>query len=196
MISTLLPTLLFLAAPARASGCDPSALDQALDAVDRAFVASDDKAMGDAVKLVRKAVRCYDAPVPPGTCARIHRARALAAWLDGEEIDAVAWLRAMLHADPRTELAPDVVDPRHRLRTLLLWAEEEPNSWTEGAGHHWLLVDGVRTGAVPAGQPYVVQPLRDDGTAQHAKLVDRWKSRAAAHPRGPASGASMSGERG
>lgn len=176
MIALLSNTLALLAVPAAGGACAPEDLDRALDAADKAFVANDGKAMTVAVKGIRRSVKCIDGPVPPGTCARIHRARALAAWLGGDEGQAVSWLRSMLHADPRTELSPEVVDARHRLRTLLLSAEEQAPRWTEGPGRNWLLVDGVRTGAVPVGQPYVVQPLKDDGEPQRARIVDRWRA--------------------
>jgi hypothetical protein len=175
VIALLMNTLSLLTVPARA-GCDPVALEQALDAADQAFVASDEPAMSSAVKAIRKSVGCIDGPVPPGTCARVHRARALAAWIDGDEDQAVSWLRGMIHADPGIELPTGVVGDRHRLRVLLVAAQEHPIAWMEGPGKHWLLVDGLRTGAVPVGQPYVLQPVRDDGQPQRAKIVDRWRS--------------------
>jgi hypothetical protein len=185
VIAILLNTLSWLAVPAVA-GCEPSALPTALDAAEKAFVATDDKAMSVAIGQVKRALGCAREPLPPAVCARVHRARALAAWLDDDESAAISALRGMLHADPRTELPESVVPSLHRLRRLLVEAEESPASWGEGRGTGWLLVDGLRTGAVPIGQPYVVQPLREDGIAQGAKVIERGGS----DPKGRSSGGS------
>lgn len=155
------------------AGCDPTGLDAALDAADRAFLTSDPKAMSVAIGQVRKSLSCARVAVAPETCARVHRARALDAWLAADPDGALGSLRGMLHADPRAVLTPPVIPERHELRDLLVTAEESPPSWTEAPGGGWVLVDGLRTGAIPVGQPYVLQPLKSDGQFLGARIVDR-----------------------
>ena len=172
MIALLLNTWSLFVVPAHAR-CDPNQLETALGAVDQAFAANDAKAMSAAVAQMRKAMACSREPVPPQHCAKIHRARALAAWVEGDEEAVVRWFRGMLHADPRTDLPARIVSERHKLRSLLTVAEERETLWSEGPGKTWLLVDGLRTGAVPTTQPYVVQPIRDDGQTLGARVIDR-----------------------
>jgi hypothetical protein len=63
------------------------------------------------------------------------------------------------------------VPSEHSLQGLLRLAEESPLSWTRAPASGWVLVDGVRTGAVPIGQPYVLQTIKGDGKAGGARLV-------------------------
>jgi hypothetical protein len=153
------------------AGCDAEAVSSAVQSAEEAFVGGDPKSMGVALAGVRRALGCIREPVSPGLCAEVHRAHALGAWLNADQPGAVGSLRAMLHANPRQDLGLEVVPREHALNGLLLLAEESPLSWTRAPASGWVLVDGVRTGAVPVGQPYVLQTIKGDGKAGGARLV-------------------------
>ena len=172
MIVTPLLAFLLLAPPEAHAGCDPSELDGALRAAEEAFVTGASDSMDDALSDVKKALSCTRDPVPPTLCARIHRARALGAWLVTDADEAFGSLRAMVHADPRFDL-PSSLPVQHPLRRLLIDAEESEMAWAPAPSPGWVLVDGLRTGSVPIGQPYVAQRLKDDGQAQKARIVDQ-----------------------
>lgn len=127
--------------------------------------------MDEALAGLRRSLGCARAPVSPTTCAAVHRAHAMRAFLDADEAAAIASLRAMLHADPRALLPREVVPDGHALEFLMLKAEESPTEWTRAPAGGWVLVDGIRTGAVPVGQPYLMQPIRGDGKAKGARLM-------------------------
>lgn len=160
--------LFLLAAPARA-GCDP--IDPALAAAERSFGAGDGKALARALADVEDALACVRDPVPPATCARVHRALALEASLAGDAEAVAEALRAMLHADPLAALPSPLVPDRHPLRAALVQAEERTTTFVEGPGKGWLVVDGIRTGAVPVGQPYVLQRTKPGDRTLGARLV-------------------------
>lgn len=168
-MSPLLAFLLLTPLEARA-GCDPTQLEGALTAAEEAFVTGAGDNMDDALSAMKKGLSCTREPVLPATCARIHRARALGAWLVTDPEEALGSLRAMIHADPRFSL-PDNLPIQHPLRRLLIDAQESQMAWSPAPSPGWVLVDGLRTGAVPMGQPYIAQRLKDDGQSQKARLV-------------------------
>lgn len=182
MIVTLLNTAWWFGVPTAHAGCVPGplgatsampgGLDAAIAAAEGAFASSDDRTMAAAIAEVKRSLACAREPVPPTMCAGVHRVRALEAWLADDRAAAVGSLRGMLHADPRADLPSGLVPPRHVLRELLIDAEETTVSSSDAKGHGWLLIDGVRSGAVPVGQPYVVQQLRDGDAAARARIVE------------------------
>lgn len=172
MIVSPLLAFLLLAPTEAHGGCDPAELDGALSAAEEAFVTGSNDTMDDALSSLKKGLSCTRDPVPPAVCARIHRARALGAWLVTDSEEALGSLRAMIHADPRFPLPPDL-PAQHPLRRLLIDAQEAQSAWMPAPTPGWVLVDGLRTGAVPVGQPYVTQRLKDDGQAQKARIVDQ-----------------------
>lgn len=172
MIVSSLLTFLFLTPLDAHAGCDPGELEGALRGAEEAFVTGSADSMDDAISGLKKALSCTREPVPPELCARIHRARALSAWLVTDSDEALGSLRAMIHADPRFGL-PSALPIQHPLRRLLIDAEETEMAWAPAPSPGWVLVDGLRTGAVPIGQPYVTQRLKDDGQAQKARIVDQ-----------------------
>ncbi|MEQ1564433.1 MAG: hypothetical protein ABMA64_02260 [Myxococcota bacterium] len=162
------------AAPlAHAAGCDPATIETALTSAEKAFPSGDAERLEQQMFVVRKSMACTREPLSPTLCSRIHRGFALQRWLEGDPEASTNALGAMLHADPYATLPNLVVGDRHPLRIALLDAEEVVPSWTDAPGGGWVLVDGLRSGAVPVGQPYVLQPLKDDGRAGGARLVDR-----------------------
>ena len=171
-MATPFGTFLFLLTrPAQAS-CAPSELDAALSAAEDSFTAGDARAMGRALKDARRSLGCVREPLTPELCARFHLSRALEASLLGDAPMVATSLRAMLHADPLAVLPTDFVPMGHPVRYAMIQAEETALSFVEGPGSGWLLVDGLRTGAVPVGQPYVLQRTRSDGRTLGAKLVE------------------------
>lgn len=162
---------LLLAVPARAS-CTASDVEAALDGAERSFVSEDARELQDEVREVERLLGCVHDPVPAALCARVHRARALAAHLSGDAASLEVHLRAMLHAAPMGEVPADLVPPGHAVRTALVAAEEAPLSLVPAPKGSWLLVDGIRTRVVPQGQPYVLQRARLDGTTTGARLVE------------------------
>src|SRR5688500_13555248 len=171
-MGTPLGAVLFLVlSPARAA-CDPSAIEGALATAERSFGAGDQRSLEKALKDAKGSLACLREPIPPASCARLHRARALQASLAGDADAVAASLRAMLHAAPLSTLPVSIVPARHPLHQALVQAEEATVTFTEGPGSGWLIVDGLRTGAVPVGQPYVIQRTKPDGRTLGAKLVD------------------------
>lgn len=155
-----------------ALACDAGALAASLDAAEAAFGAADARSLSDALAQVKRELACAREAVSPEACARVHRARALLAWTEQDPIGAKGSLRAMLHAEPFLALPPSLVPADHPLRGQLIQAEEALPLWTEAPGKGFVLVDGVRTGAIPVGQPYVLQKLGGDGSPRKAKLVE------------------------
>ena len=160
--------LVFLAAsPLARAGCDPADLDPHLDAVEVAFERGDVGATASAYGRARRTLGCTTTPLPASTCARIHRAHALERYVRADLVGAEGALRAMVHADPTADL-PTPLD--HPLRWRLTSAEETQVHWTIGESE--ALVDGLRTAAVPQGQPYVLQEL-DQGIVARTRLIHR-----------------------
>jgi hypothetical protein len=171
------------AAPLAYAGCDPATIEGALKTVEQAFPSGDLKSVEESMFVVRKSMACVREPLTPALCSRVHRAYALQHWLENDSAGARVALEAMLNADPKATLPVLIVGERHPLRGVLVAAEEVTPSWVEAPGSGWVLVDGLRTGAAPRQQPYVFQPLKEDGRALGARLVD--------HPSGEGGGPSV-----
>lgn len=163
-------SLLYSTSPALA-GCDAGAISSGISEAERAFKGGDLKGMDETLSSLRRSLACVREPVAPALCAAVHRTHALRAWLYADESSAVGSLRAMLHADPRATLPIELIPRAHGLQMLLMQAEEAPLQWSRAPSSGWVLVDGVRTGAVPVGQPYLLQPIKGDGRAGGAKLI-------------------------
>lgn len=155
------------------ASCDPAAISAALGTAERAFPTGDAPSMEAALFSVRKGLACTRDPMSPELCAQVHRAYALQHWLQGDQTGARLELQAMLNADPHYQLPDLIVGERHPLRAVLTQAEEVVPTWTDAPGSGWVLVDGVKTGAVPREQPYLLQSLKADGKAGGARLVER-----------------------
>src|SRR5262249_11241098 len=125
----------------------------------------------------------------------IERGYALGRWLAQDPIGGRLSLQAMLDADPHAELPLVLVGERHPLRETLTEAEEVMPTWVDAPGGGWVLVDGVRTGAVPSNQPYVLQGLKPDGRATGARLVERTRQEGAneGHPGAPRTALRLTG---
>jgi hypothetical protein len=171
-MGTPLGAVLFLALSEARASCEASAVDGAIATAERSFAAGDARSMGAALEDARRTLGCLRAPLPPEACARLHRARALEASLAGDADMVDASLRAMVHAAPLMGIPAALVPARHPLRAALVRAEESLPTSTEGPAGGWLYVDGLRTGVVPVGQPYVLQRTKPDGRTLGAKLVD------------------------
>lgn len=149
-----------LAQPAFA-GCEPTDLELNLEATESAFTADDAGTALRALSRARRALGCTSEALSATTCARLHRATALTRWLKDDRSGAELALRAMIHADPLLSLEPQLLPEEHPLHRVRISAEEAQVSWSASIEEE-ALIDGVRTGAVPLGQPYVIQHLEDD----------------------------------
>lgn len=155
-----------------ALACDAATLSRSLDAAEAAFGANDTQSLAAALGDVKHDLGCARQAVSAADCARVHRARALAAFAAGDPGAARLSLRAMLHAEPFLTLPDTLVPADHPLRAELRLAEETLPRWTEAPGKDFLLVDGLRTGAIPVDQPYVAQKLSGDGVPKGAKVIE------------------------
>ena len=93
--------------------------------------------------------------------ARVHRATALSRYLLEDERGVQRSFRGMLHADPRVPLPLDLAAVDHAIQLDRMAAEETLPEWNPKLRKP-SLVDGVRTGAVPVDQHYVVQRTKGE----------------------------------
>ena len=156
--------LLALASPAHAA-CDAADLGPSLEDTERAFVDGDMLAAHQATVRARKAVGCAREPLAPELVARVHRATALSRWLLEDDRGVERSFRGMLHADPRLPLPVDLVPAEHPIQLDRMAAEEAVVSWHPSLNKP-SLVDGVRFGAVPVDQHYLVQRLKGDAVVR------------------------------
>lgn len=153
---------------ASAGACELGSVVAQLDAAEAAFLARDEAALDSAVAAADRSLRCVREVVPSAICARLHFAHALAAWGE-DESRCAASLRAAIHAEPFFRPPEAVVPPGHALRALLARAEETAPDLVTGAPG--ARIDGLRVAAIPQGQPYVWQPIADDGPGGARRVV-------------------------
>ena len=156
--------LLWLTVTHAAAACDASDLAPSLADTEAAFRAGDAVAAHLANQRTRRALPCVREALDPTAAAQIHRSTALARYLQGDQSGVDRSMRAMLHADPQLELPIDLVPVDHPLRAAKVRAEEVVPQWSPKLRQE-ALIDGVRSGAVPVDQHYVVQRLRNDAVS-------------------------------
>ncbi|MFT4976247.1 MAG: hypothetical protein ACI8S6_002143 [Myxococcota bacterium] len=159
MIVLLWVSLARAACPEPASPAEVVALAQAAEA---AFVALDPEGFDVAIESLEQRSGCLSAALAPPQAARLHTARALAAFLDEDEVRTIASLQAALGAESALELA-EGIDRGHPIRMEVRLAEKLPRNAPlplAPAEGERLLIDGHLQDAIVIEQPAVVQRLR------------------------------------
>ena len=129
---------------------------------DTAFTAMDDQGFLAALESIQASVACLGEPITPSTAAAVHRAQALAAFLDQDDPGSMRCFRAAIGADPAHSLALDLAPPGSELAMTYerARAQDDPGYTLlvadDGAA---LLLDGTSSARKPDGLPVVVQLL-------------------------------------
>jgi len=150
----------------------PRGLVQRAAEAEAAFVALDAGAFDAAIAAMESEVACLGAPLSPEQAARVHAARALSAYLHGDEVRTIAAYQAALGADASVA-QPDGLDAGHPIRMERRLAEKLPANEVlalEPAEGERLLVDGHLQDARVLQQPALLQRVRGDAVLDSALL--------------------------
>lgn len=158
---------ILLASLALAADCpdDPVAqVRSATDALQTAFSKLDDSAFDAAKKQLDAAIPCVTTPLELRDVLELHRAEALAAFVDGDMVASKKSWGAARVLDPSWKPPESMAPPGALLRQLFDRAptdvKTQPLQVSPDGG--WL-VDGRRGDAVPADRAFVLQGIGKDG---------------------------------
>jgi hypothetical protein len=140
--------------PATATELDATAAE-----AESAFAQMDAAALAGALSDALAEVACMREPIPPVVAARVHRARALAAFVDGNDTEARRALYAAHVLDPAGDLPASAAPPDHPIRELLPRATTSPSTATVPApsSGYTVYFDGSATLSRPSDRPTVFQ---------------------------------------
>lgn len=184
---------LLLAMVARAAPtcpASPAEFGAAIDDAERAFSGMDPVGLRHSVEDAEGEISCFVGPVAPLLAARLHRAEALRAFVDGDE---AATRRALLAArvlDPTGEFSTKVVPVDHPIRALDPGVPKvAPASLVLPApGSGSVYFDGHATLSRPADRPTVYQFIDPRGNTVQGDYL-RPEITAPAYPPGMAAAA-------
>lgn len=165
---------LLMEGAALACSATPGMMAGMAGAAQNSYAAMDDDAFYTARRLMLTAASCLTAAPSPIEAAEVYRIEALAAFIERDEPSTVAWLRAMLEADPAALIPAEVAPPGHTLQLLLDTAQRAQASPRVVARVHGpcaLLVDGVLAREVPLERPSLVVVQTPDGKTMWSGLV-------------------------
>ncbi|MEQ1568536.1 MAG: hypothetical protein ABMA64_23060 [Myxococcota bacterium] len=148
---------------------DPRALQEALEAADRALAVLDVPAFDVAVERALTELPCVEAPIDPALAAAVHEVVGLRAFGRRDPSAAAAFAAAR-----RTD--PSRPPPSERFPAVgeawgALSVGDVPTEPLPAPAEGWLAVDGARATERPAGLPVVLQWFHADGTVGGAAYV-------------------------
>ena len=150
--------------------CDPTAttlqLQAALSDAEVAFSQMDLSAFEQASRTAEQDLLCLGEPLTLPDAAAVHRVEALSSFVGGNRSSTVLALQAVSVLQPGYRLPMSIAPENHPLRAdweraqeLASGASRDLSRPAEG----WLLIDGVRTTALPLDRPSIYQHLDDQG---------------------------------
>jgi len=155
------------ASPALAADCpdDPIAeVRSAADDLESAFTQLDDAGFDAAKKRLDAAIPCVTTPLELRDVLGLHRAEALAAFVDGDMVASKKSWGAVRILNPSWTPPDSLAPPGHLLRQLFEQAPTDTDTQAlELAPDGGWLVDGRRGDAVPADRAFVLQGIDKDG---------------------------------
>lgn len=164
---------LVLSLAARAA-CDSISFVRAVDDADAAFAAMDGDAFDLAAASLDETLACMSEPISPTHAVAVHRTRALAAFLAGDDAATVSSFQAALAAMPGYELPQDIAPIGHPLRARF----EDARLFSAGGqadlpepASGWITVDGARTRIAPTGRAFVFQRFDDSAAVVDTAYV-------------------------
>ena len=148
----------------------PAALSDTAADARAAFAKLDAERFSELVKDLEEHVDCLDATLTPQQAAEIHTVRALASFLEADEVSTGASLRAALAADPEVSL--DWLPPLHPIHFELRYAERTLESSTLGLDPRSgvIVVDGVLVDEIIDERPAILQ-RQEGGAVVESALV-------------------------
>ncbi len=159
--------------------CEPAAtnlqLQAALSDAEVAFSQMDLAGFEHASDAASEDLGCLGEPLTLPDAAAVHRVEALASFVDGDRSRTVLGLQAVRELQPGYRLPPSIAPENHPLRAdweraqeLASGASRDLSRPAEG----WLLIDGVRTTALPLDRPSIYQHLDDQGYVLSSRYLD------------------------
>ncbi len=117
---------------------------------------------------------CLGEIVMPGDAASLHRATALGAFTDGDEVAALSAYRAALRLQPQYRLPTTLAPPGGPIAELYasaeVWPDPEPYTLPDTA-EGTVYVDGVQTREASMDLPALVQVVREDGSVHWSQVI-------------------------
>jgi hypothetical protein len=165
----------WLAASVARADCDGRTLTDAVTRAESAFVDMDETTFRTASSDAQVTLDCLSEVLTPVQVAAYHRVRALGAFLGGDHARATLDFRAVLGTQPGYVLPQEIAPVGHPLRADFEGSKQFADAERFGLpapAEGWLLVDGQRSAQAPAGRPFLLQWLDDDGVVSLSAWID------------------------
>lgn len=167
-LSLLLSIGFGLLGPGRALACEERSsvadIDATIDALDAAYARADSPAFDKARRDLGPLLDCADEVLPRSLIARVHRARAFAAFADRDLVVLTYAFSAAKVLEPEFRFPPDLLPPSHPLQQHY---DEAPLDLTSipftAPREGYLLLDGSATEERPANRAVVMQFIAGKG---------------------------------
>lgn len=160
--------------PAARAACPdvtPEALSRSRIEAEAAIEAVEPDRLETVARSLEADLVCVTRPLVPRDIAATFRVLGYAAFLDDREAAAI-WFRAAKALDPDYVIPPVLFPDRHPLRRVHDGAVVPPGDPVAlpppADGQLW--VDGAPATTAPAGRPYLLQIVADDGTVRQSAV--------------------------
>ncbi|HHO51881.1 MAG TPA: hypothetical protein ENK18_13625 [Deltaproteobacteria bacterium] len=139
-----------------------------------AYADLDEAGLHAELALVEASIACLGEIVMPTDAAALHRAAALGAFVQSDEVGALAAYRAARRLQPQFRLPTSLAPPGGPISDLYsnaeVWAEPEPYTLPD-TPEGTVYVDGVQGLEAPRDLPALVQVVRPDGSMRWSRVI-------------------------